>query len=183
MHYRPRSPRCRLQGVLCPWFDFWFRRYIISFACLYVSSIFFLNFFLTHLLPYLSFPLKIDPHRFQVGCRKRRLKLSLVFVFIFLCCGTFFDWRMHAFAVLGLVFFPYQARSPKWPILCRVGRKTTTQSIKINQESVSVQNLGYALCIGGWRPVQPMHRWWLGMHAVSALYRGRLADVATVDII
>jgi len=36
---------------------------------------------------------------------------------------------MHAFVVFGLVF-PYQARrlgcgtSPKWPILCRVGRKT-----------------------------------------------------------
>jgi len=41
---------------------------------------------------------------------------------------------MCAFVVLGLVF-PYQARrlawrtSPKWPILCRVGCKTTTQSI------------------------------------------------------
>jgi len=41
---------------------------------------------------------------------------------------------MHAFVVLGLVF-PCQAKtlawgtSPKWPILCRVGRKTLTQSI------------------------------------------------------
>jgi len=41
---------------------------------------------------------------------------------------------MCAFVVLGLVF-PYQAKrlawgtSPKWPILCRVGCKTTTQSI------------------------------------------------------
>jgi len=39
------------------------------------------------------------------------------------------------FVVLGLVF-PYQAKrlawgtSPKWPILCRMGHKTTTQSIK-----------------------------------------------------
>jgi len=41
---------------------------------------------------------------------------------------------MRAFVVLGFVF-PYQAKrlawrtSPKWPILCRVGCKTTTQSI------------------------------------------------------
>jgi len=41
---------------------------------------------------------------------------------------------MCAFVVLGFVF-PYQAKrlawgtSPKWPILCRVDRKTTTQSV------------------------------------------------------
>jgi len=41
---------------------------------------------------------------------------------------------MCAFVVLGLVF-PYKAKrlacgtSPKWPILCRVGHKTLTQSI------------------------------------------------------
>jgi len=44
-----------------------------------------------------------------------------------------FDWWMCAFVVLGLLF-PYQAwrlawgTCPKWPILCRVGCKTTTQS-------------------------------------------------------
>jgi len=36
--------------------------------------------FLTYLLPYLSFPLRIDPLRFQVGCCKRRLNLALVFL-------------------------------------------------------------------------------------------------------
>jgi len=37
---------------------------------------------------------------------------------------------MCAFVELGLVF-PHQAKgtSPKWPILCRVGRRTTTPSI------------------------------------------------------
>jgi len=41
---------------------------------------------------------------------------------------------MHAFVVLGIVF-PYQVKrsacgtSPKWPILCRVRRKTFTQSL------------------------------------------------------
>ena len=36
--------------------------------------------FLTYLLPYLSFPLRIDPLRFQAGCCKRRLNLALVFL-------------------------------------------------------------------------------------------------------
>ena len=46
------------------------------------------TFFLTYLLRYLSFPLRIDPLRFQAECRKRRLNVALVFVFI-LCCSTF----------------------------------------------------------------------------------------------
>ena len=54
--------------------------------CLLLS--FFLHFFLTNLLPYLSFPLRIDLPCFQAGCRKRRLNLALVFVL-----STFsFDW-------------------------------------------------------------------------------------------
>jgi len=54
---------------------------------------------------------------------------------------------MRAFVVLYLLLFPFHTKlrdwlgetSPKWPILCRVGRKTTTQSINqsINQ-SVSI---------------------------------------------
>ena len=47
-----------------------------------------------------------------------------------------FDSWMHAFVVLGLVF-SYQAKrlawgtSPKWLILCRMGRKTTTHSMAV----------------------------------------------------
>jgi len=65
-----------------PWFDFWLRRYIL-FACSYRPVILFFFAF-----PYLSFPLRIDPFRFQAGCRKERLNPALVFVFI-LCCSTF----------------------------------------------------------------------------------------------
>ena len=63
----------------------------ILFACLYCMPphlSFFLYCFLTYLLPYLSFSLRIDQPRFQAGCRKRRLNLALVFVFI-LCCSAF----------------------------------------------------------------------------------------------
>jgi len=40
---------------------------------------------------------------------------------------------MRAFVVLGLVFFPYQAKILAWGkrLECRVGRKTTTQSISV----------------------------------------------------
>ena len=50
------------------------RRYIY---CLLLS--FFLHFFLTNLLPYLSFPLRIDPPCFQAGCRKRPTKPGFSF--------------------------------------------------------------------------------------------------------
>ena len=60
--------------------------YIVCLFISYASQLsFFLHFFLTYLLPYLSFPLRIDPLHFQAGCRKRRLNLGLVF----LCCCSF----------------------------------------------------------------------------------------------
>jgi len=74
--------------------------YIVCF-CTYPLS---LHFFLTRLLPYLSFPSRIDPLHFQAGCRKRQLNLALIFLVFILCCSTFFDWWTRAFVVLGLVF-------------------------------------------------------------------------------
>jgi len=44
------------------------------------DSVFFT--FLTYLLSYLSFPLRIDPLHFQAEGRKRRPNLALFFVFI-----------------------------------------------------------------------------------------------------
>ena len=120
------------------WFDFWFRRctyfllvYIICFPT-YRFSLFF---------PHLSPPLFIfsfenRPSPFP-GCMSLKATkagfISFVyFVLEYICFG----WWMCAFVVLGLVFFAaYQAKrlagetSPKWPILCRVGRKTTSQSL------------------------------------------------------
>jgi len=68
----------------------------ILFACLY-CMVPHLSFFA--LFPYLSpplliFSLRIDPLHFLAGCRKRRLNLAVVFVFI-LCCGTFL-WVVNA---------------------------------------------------------------------------------------
>ena len=67
-------------------------------------------FFFTYLLPYLYFPLRSDPLRFQAGCRKRRLNLALVFLCIS-CCRTF--WLVNAcFCCVG--FFPHQAKRLAW---------------------------------------------------------------------
>jgi len=66
---------------------------VLYIVCLFMSYasllIFFLHFFLTYLLPYLSFSWRIDPLRFQAGCLfKRRLNLALVFLYLF--CSTFY---------------------------------------------------------------------------------------------
>ena len=42
-----------------------------------------------YLSPALSFPLIIDPPRFQAGCCKRRPNLALVFLVFILCFSTF----------------------------------------------------------------------------------------------
>jgi len=68
------------------------------------------------------------PLCFQAGCRKRRLNLSLVFLCLF--CVV-----VHFFCCVLFSFFHTRPRdwldetSPKWPVLCRVGSKTTTHSI------------------------------------------------------
>jgi len=63
-----------------------FAGYIVCFP----TYRFFLHFFLTYLLLYLSFPLRIDRLRFQTVCRKRRLNLASVFVFILRCSSLHF---------------------------------------------------------------------------------------------
>jgi len=91
----------------------------IYIYCLSVCIVCFPNYpfsplFFTYLLPYLSFPLRIDPLRFQAGCPKRRLNPTLVFCVYFVFWYISFDWWIRAFVVLGLVFFPYQAKRLAW---------------------------------------------------------------------
>ena len=79
----------------------------ILFACLYrmFSHLsFFLQFFNTYLLPYSTFPLRIDPLHFQAGCRKRRLNMALAFSCLFCFVYISFGWWMCPFVALGLVF-------------------------------------------------------------------------------
>ena len=79
--------------VLHTWFISWFQHYIhcllVYLACP-LTSFFLYLFFLTCLLPYLPFPLRIDPLHFQAGGCKRwpNLGLScfnLFWVVVFLC--------------------------------------------------------------------------------------------------
>jgi len=58
--------------------------YIVCMFITYASQ----SLNLTYLLLYLPFPLRIIPLRFRAGCRKKRLNLAIVFVFI-LCCSIF----------------------------------------------------------------------------------------------
>ena len=92
----------------------------------------------------------MGPLHFWARCRSRRLNLALVFFLVyFVLLYISFDWWIRAFVVLGLVL-PYQGKrlargtSPKWRILCRVGRKTLTRSISVH--------------------------YWLGNSSVSILY-------------
>jgi len=128
----------RAPGRNAPLIRFLISALYVLFACLYrtlpqlcfFSSVF--RFFLTNLLRCLSFPLRIDPLRFQAGYRKRRLNLALVACVCFVLWYISFDWRMRAFVVLGLVFFSCKAKRLAWgnvSEMCPVGRKTTTQSI------------------------------------------------------
>jgi len=134
-------------GLNAPLIQFLISALFILFACLYrmlpSPLILFSSFF-----PYLSFTLRIDPLCFQAGCLKRQLNLALVFLCLF-CVVVHFFWLVNTcFCCVGLVFFNTRPRdwlgetSPKWPILCRVERQTTTQSISPMAAS--------ALCVSGW---------------------------------
>jgi len=121
----------------------------ILFACLYhmlPHLSFFLHFFFTDLLFYTSFCLRIDPLRFQAGCRKRRLNLVLVFLYLF-CVVVHFFWLVNAcFCCVRFSFISDRAKiylgemSPKGPILCRLGRKTTIQSIVADHLQMTAQD-------------------------------------------
>jgi len=127
-----------LLGHNAPFIRFLILALYLLFACLYrmlPHLSFFLHFFLTFLLPYLSFPLRIDPLHFQAGCHKRRLNLALGFLCSF-CVVVHFFWLVNAcICCVRFGFFHTKPRdwlgetSPKWPLLCRVVCKTTTQTM------------------------------------------------------
>ena len=78
-HSVSEAAACRLCSIRRRWFICWFRHYIY---CLLVCILFF---------PYLFFPLRVDPIRFQAGRHKRRLNLALVF-----CVVVYFYWLVNA---------------------------------------------------------------------------------------
>jgi len=121
--------------------------------------ILFSSFFLTYLLPYLSFPSRIDPLHFRPRCRKRQLNLAFVFLCLF-CVVVHLFWSVNAsFCCVRFSFFYTKPRawlgetSLKWPILCRVRCKTTTQ-VNFKPQSIhrlaqrhSVFGLSIHLCV------------------------------------
>ena len=87
---------CGLQGIMRPWFGFWYQHciYCLLVYIICFPTYLFFSTFLAYFLPYLSFPLRIDPLRFQVGCRKRRLNLALVLCLF--CVAVHFFWLVNA---------------------------------------------------------------------------------------
>jgi len=89
---------CGLRAVMQHWFYFFYFGTIDIVYLSYISYAsqlsFFLHFSPTYLLPYLSFPLRIDPLRFQAGCRKRRLNLALVFTAQVRNKSKLWSWRV-----------------------------------------------------------------------------------------
>jgi len=95
----------------------------IWFACLYhllFHFSFFSSLFITYLLPYLSFPLRIDPLHFQAGCCKRRRNLALVSCVFMLCCNTLccstflFIGECMLLSCVLFRFFQYQSKMLVW---------------------------------------------------------------------
>ena len=67
---------------------------LILLACVYRTYPFFFTF-LTYLQPYLSFPLRIDPLRFQTGCPKKATKPGFSVLCLF-CVVVHFFWLVNA---------------------------------------------------------------------------------------
>ena len=136
------------------------------------------TFFLTYLLPYLSFPLRIDPLRLQAGCRKRRLNLALVFLCLF---SSFLLIGECTLLLCYVWFFRTKPRdwlgetSPKWLVLCRVARITTAQLINpgLNRCLPSVV---WRCWLGGRKGIRPVKNWVVGCwHGYLSGARCRLA--------
>jgi len=81
----PRVGSVPLMGTMRCWLVFLILAlYMCAFLLFYRS---FPPILFTPLFPCLSFPLRVDPLRFQAGCRKRRLYEALVF-----CVVVHFFW-------------------------------------------------------------------------------------------
>jgi len=78
-----------------------------------------------------------NQNRPSLGCHKWQVSLALVFFLCLFCVVVHFFWLLNMCFVVRFSF-PYQAMrlacetSLKWPTLCWVGLKTTTQSISCN---------------------------------------------------
>ena len=88
---------------------------------------------------------------FQAGGHRRRPNLVLSFFLSILCCSIFCYGCMFALLCL-FSFFSTEPRdwlgrtTAKWPILCRVGRETLTQSINQNNYAMKLRAASNPRC-------------------------------------
>ena len=98
-------PQCccpvRAEGVMCHWLDFWFQRciYRLLVYVAYFPTCPFFHFFLTYLLLYSSFSLRLD-------VVKRQLNLAFLCLF---CAVVHFFWLVYV-CFCCVRFYPYQAK-------------------------------------------------------------------------
>jgi len=101
---------------------------------------FFLHFVLTSLI-YSPFPLRTDPLRFQAECRKRRLKLDLVF----LCCNTFcLIGECVLFRCAKLTCCQCRSRMPGLQMTFSSGWCCRNFSILLRSRSVTLRGPGWS---------------------------------------
>jgi len=108
--FLPHGVHCLLVYIVC------FPRYL------------FLHFFLTYLVHYLSFRIRIDPLRFQARCRKKRLNRAVVFLCLF--CVVVHFWKLYllsrtstAIIKLNFAFGLVQSRTNSSHLLYSVDRR------------------------------------------------------------
>jgi len=113
----------RALGCNAPLIRFLTLELYIMFACLYsMIPHLYSKLFPTYLLPYLSFLLRIDPLRFQAGCRKRRLPVNQVLVFLCLFCVVIhFFWLVNV--CFCCVWFGFFHTKPKGLVLSTPSQK------------------------------------------------------------
>jgi len=163
-----------------PWFNFWFQRYVyIYIVCLFISYASHLSF--SSLFHYLSPPLLIFSFENRPALfRYRKRQLNLASVFCLFCVVVHFFWLVNAcFCCVRFSFFHTKPSdwlvetSPKWPTLCRVRHKTTTQSI---YRSIS-RNRQVAPVSNTWLLWLTRVCWWLDQ--ISRICRAHTRDQHT----
>jgi len=185
------------------WFDFLISVLLyclLVFIARFPTYRFFFTFSL--LISSLTYLFRIDPLCYEAGCRKRQLNLVLVFLCLF-CALMLFFWSVSAcFCCVRFSFFYTKSRnwlgktSLKWTVLCRVGCKTTTQSVPACHQLMVficvtcpvmlwLASVLWRCWLGGRKGIQPVKTDWWGAGVVVCLEPGadlHMAQLVTLPL-
>ena len=128
------------------------------------------SFFLHFFLSYLSFPLRIDPLHFQAGCRKMRLNLALVFLYLF-CVVEHFFWLVNAcFCCVRFSFFLYRQeiglrkhlRNNLFCVEWDVKPRRCMSPVRSGIFQVTLPSVLWHCWLGGRNGIRPVKNWVVG---------------------